>query len=114
MVNPAKVLNFLDLTGTWDPSLAFVLAGATGTAALGFRLVHQRKAPLFAGTFQFPTVGYIDRRLVIGSAVFGAGWGLVGFCPGPAVAALAIEPMSVALFFVAMLAGMAAFRAQMA
>ncbi len=111
MVNPAKVLNFLDFTGTWDPSLAFVLAGAVGTAAVGFRLIRRRTAPLFADAFQLPTARHIDWRLVIGSAIFGIGWGLVGFCPGPAVAALAIEQTGVGLFVVAMLAGMAAFRA---
>lgn len=114
MVNPAKVLNFLDLAGAWDPSLAFVLAGATGTAALGFRLVRRRTAPLVAGAFQLPTARDIDRPLVVGSTIFGIGWGLVGLCPGPAVAALALDPLGVALFVIAMLAGMAVFRAQAA
>lgn len=108
MVNPAKVLNFLDLAGRWDPSLAFVLGGAVMTAALGFRLVRRRTAPLFAGTFRWPTARDIDRRLVLGAALFGLGWGLVGLCPGPAVAALALAPWDVALFTLAMLAGMAA------
>lgn len=106
MVNPAKVLNFLDFAGTWDPSLAFVLAGATGTAAIGFRLVRRRAAPLFAGKFQLPTATDIDRPLVIGAVLFGIGWGLVGLCPGPAVASLALAPADVAIFVVAMLAGM--------
>jgi uncharacterized membrane protein YedE/YeeE len=114
MVNPAKVLNFLDVAGRWDPSLAFVLAGATGTAALGFRLARRRAAPLFATAFQLSTARDIDRRLVIGAAIFGVGWGLVGLCPGPAIAALALEASSVALFVLAMLIGMVAFRAQAA
>ena len=113
MVNPAKVLNFLDLAGNWDPSLAFVLAGAVATAALGFRLVRRRTVPLLAGAFQLPTTRDIDRRLVLGAALFGIGWGLVGLCPGPAVAALSLDPGRVALFILAMLAGMIAFRVQM-
>src|SRR3546814_13253382 len=80
MVNPAKVLNFLDLAGNWDPSLAFVLGGAVATAALGFRLVRRRTVPLLAGAFQWPTARDIDRRLVLGAALFGVGWSLVGFC----------------------------------
>src|SRR3546814_18827668 len=80
MVNPAKVLNFLDLAGNWDPSLAFVLGGAVATAALGFRLVRRRTVPLLAGAFQWPTARDIDRRLVLGAALFGVDWSLVGFC----------------------------------
>jgi len=110
MVNPAKVLGFLDITGNWDPSLAFVLAGAVGTAALGFRLVRRhRTAPVFAAEFDLPGARDIDRRLVIGATLFGIGWGLVGLCPGPALAALAIAPAQVALFVAAMLVGMAGF-----
>ncbi len=106
MVNPAKVLNFLDLAGSWDPSLAFVLGGATVTAAIGFRLVGQRATPLFADDFKLPTASAIDRPLIVGAALFGVGWGLVGLCPGPAIAALAIAPSKVAIFVVAMLSGM--------
>lgn len=106
MVNPAKVLNFLDFAGAWDPSLALVLAGATGTAAIGFRLVRRRSAPLFATTFHLPTATDIDRPLVLGAVLFGIGWGLVGLCPGPALAALTIEPAGVAIFVIAMVAGM--------
>src|SRR3546814_3530190 len=76
MVNPAKVLNFLDLAGNWDPSLAFVLGSAVATAALGFRLVRRRTVPLLAGAFQWPTGRDIDRRLVLGAARFGVGWTL--------------------------------------
>ena len=110
MVNPAKVLNFLDLAGRWDPSLAFVLGGAVMTAALGFRFVRRRTAPLFARAFRWPTARDIDRRLVLGAALFGLGWGLVGLCPGPAITALALAPRDVALFTLAMLAGMAIHR----
>lgn len=112
MVNPAKVLNFLDLAGNWDPTLAFVLAGAVATAALGFRLVRRRTVPLLARSFQWPTARTIDRRLVLGAALFGIGWGLVGLCPGPAIAALSLDPSRVILFVLAMLAGMAVFLAQ--
>lgn len=112
MVNPAKVLNFLDIAGSWDASLAFVLAGATGTAAFGFYLVRQRAAPLFAPAFQIPAARAIEARLLIGAAIFGIGWGLAGLCPGPALAGLTIEPGGFGLFVAAMLAGMAVFRVQ--
>ena len=106
MVNPQKVLNFLDFAGTWDPSLAFVLGGATGTAAIGFAFVRRRAAPLFSDRFQLPTAKDIDAPLVAGAVLFGIGWGLVGLCPGPAVAALTIAPRNVAVFVLALLAGM--------
>ncbi len=110
MVNPAKVIGFLDVAGNWDPSLAFVLGGAVGTVALGFLFVRRRlSAPLFAAAFDPPSARGIDRNLVFGAVLFGIGWGLVGLCPGPALAALAIAPTKVALFVAAMLVGMAAF-----
>jgi len=109
MVNPAKVLNFLDVAGHWDPSLAFVLAGATGTALVGFRLVRRRTSPLFADRFHLPTARLIDRPLLTGSAIFGIGWGLAGLCPGPAVAGLALAPGRLLPFLLAMLVGMAIF-----
>ena len=110
MVNPAKVIGFLDIAGNWDPSLAFVLAGAVGTAALGFLVVRLRlAAPLFAAAFDPPSASGIDRNLVFGAVLFGIGCGLVGLCPGPALAALAIAPAKVALFVAALLVGMAAF-----
>ena len=110
MVNPAKVLGFLDIAGSWDPSLAFVLAGAVGTVALGFLVVRRHlSVPLFAAAFDPPSARGIDRNLVFGAVLFGIGWGLVGLCPGPALAALAIAPAEVALFVVAMLVGMAGF-----
>jgi len=110
MVNPAKVLGFLDIAGDWDPSLAFVLAGAVGTVALGFLLVGRRwTKPLFAPAFYLPSAQDIDRRLVAGATLFGIGWGLVGLCPGPALATLAVAPAQVSLFVAAMLGGMAGF-----
>ena len=109
MIDPAKVLGFLDIAGSWDPSLAFVLAGAVGTAAIGFSFVLGHAAPLLAETFSLPTARSIDRRLVLGTAIFGVGWGLVGLCPGPALAGLGLVFQPVALFVVAMLAGMALF-----
>ena len=95
MANPAKVLGFLDLAGDWDPSLAFVLAGAVATAALGFRLVQRAGRPLLAPAFRLPTATRIDRPLLLGAAIFGLGWGLVGFCPGPALAALGLDGLPV-------------------
>jgi hypothetical protein len=112
MVNPAKVLNFLDLFGTWDPSLAFVLGGAVGTAAIGFHLVRRRNHPLAASEFHLPTATQIDRPLLLGAATFGLGWGLVGFCPGPAVTALGLDGLPVLIFLLAMLAGMLLHRLQ--
>ena len=85
MMDPAKVLNFYDIAGTWDPSLAFVMAGAIGVTFLGYRVVLQRSKPLFSDHFQVPPSKIIDRRLVGGSAIFGIGWGIAGFCPGVAI-----------------------------
>ena len=110
MVNPAKVLGFLDVTGNWDPSLAFVMAAAIPVAALGFAVGRRRKAPLYAIAFAGPTKSRVDARLVVGSMIFGIGWGLAGFCPGPALASSAFGGWRVLVFVVAMLAGMAAFR----
>lgn len=108
MVDPAKVLSFLDVAGDWDPSLAFVMGGALAVTALGNVLARRRTAPLAAPQFQWPTDRRVDARLVGGAALFGAGWGLVGFCPGPALAALAFGSWHVLLFVAAMALGMAA------
>ena len=105
MANPAKVLGFLDLAGDWDPSLAFVLAGAVATAALGFRLAQCADRPLLAPAFRLPSATRIDRPLLLGAALFGLGWGLVGFCPGPALVALGLDGLPVPIFILAMLAG---------
>ncbi len=110
MMNPAKVLNFLDVAGHWDPSLAFVMAGAIPVAAIGFYLSQRRKTPLLAAKFDWPTQTAIDFRLIAGAALFGIGWGLVGFCPGPALAALQSGRHEVLIFVGALVAGMLAFR----
>lgn len=110
MVNPAKVLNFLDIAGQWDPSLAFVMAGAAATVFIGYRLVLGRDKPLFAERFTLPTATRIDARLASGAALFGVGWGLVGFCPGPALTALGTGAVPALVFTAAMLAGMAGWR----
>ncbi len=109
MINPAKVLGFLDLLGDWDPSLAFVMAGAIPVAALGYRLARGRAAPLCAPGYATPSQSAIDVRLVAGAVLFGIGWGLVGYCPGPALASLGLGNSATALFVVAMLLGMAIF-----
>jgi uncharacterized membrane protein YedE/YeeE len=113
MVDPAKVQGFLDFggipAGAWDPSLAFVMAGALAITAPGYWLVLRRTAPVAAPKFLVPTRKDIDARLVSGAALFGIGWGLAGYCPGPAVAALAFGRAETAVFVVAMLLGMGLF-----
>jgi len=111
MINPAKVLNFFDVAGTWDPSLIFVMAGALVTTFVGYRLVLRRDAPVIEERFQLPTARDIDARLVGGSAVFGVGWGIAGFCPGAAVPALGSGKWEVVLFVAALLAGLWVARA---
>ena len=106
MANPAKVLNFLDLAGTWDPSLAFVMGGATVTAFIGYRLVWRRSAPVLDSTFDVPTSTQIDRPLILGATLFGIGWGIGGFCPGPAWTALPLLAPGTLVFMPAMLAGL--------
>jgi len=110
MVNPAKVLNFLDIAGQWDPSLAFVMAGAASTVFIVYRFVLKRPAPLFADRFNLPGATRIDARLIGGAIMFGIGWGLVGLCPGPALTALGTGAVPVVVFAAAMLAGMAGWR----
>jgi uncharacterized membrane protein YedE/YeeE len=110
MVDPAKVLNFLDLFGAWDPSLAFVMGGAVIVAFFGYRLVLKQPAPITGGRFHLPKVTEIDRRLVVGAAVFGLGWGLSGFCPGPAITGLGLSASGTLAFVPAMLVGMWAAR----
>ena len=105
MMNPAKVLNFFDLAGSWDPSLAFVMGGALIVAFIGYRLVWKRGTPVFAERFQIPTATAIDARLVGGSALFGIGWGIAGFCPGAAIPALGTGRWEVALFLGAVIVG---------
>jgi uncharacterized membrane protein YedE/YeeE len=107
MSNPAKVLGFLDLAGAWDPSLAFVMVGAILVGLVAFRLARQRTTAFLGGAMHLPTARTIDRRLVLGSLAFGIGWGLAGFCPGPALVALGAGYAKAAVFVAAMLAGMA-------
>ncbi len=109
MANPAKVLGFLDLAGAWDPSLAFVMAGAITVAALAFALAKRRTASFLGAPMKLPVSRAIDRRLVIGSALFGIGWGVAGFCPGPGLVALGMGEIKALVFVGAMLAGMGVF-----
>lgn len=109
MTRPGKVRSFLDVFGAWDPSLAFVMGGAVVVNVLLFAFILRRDRPFAESVFHVPTRTVIDRKLIIGSALFGAGWGLAGYCPGPGVASIAtLEPV-VITFFVAMVLGMAAF-----
>ena len=108
MTDPAKVLGFLDVAGAWDPSLAFVMVGAVVVAAIAFRVAARMQRPALDGRFHVPSAhAPVTARLVVGAAVFGVGWGLAGFCPGPAVTALASGRASIAVFVTAMVAGMA-------
>ena len=111
MANPAKVLGFLDVNGAWDPSLAFVMVGAVAVAALAFFAASRRPATLLGAPMLLPEARGIDARLVGGSVLFGIGWGLAGFCPGPAVVAVGMGQGKAVLFVAAMLVGMAVFEA---
>jgi len=107
MMNPAKVIGFLDVTGDWDPTLAFVMVGALLVAVPAYRLIPRRGRPVLEEKFSLPTKKAIDAPLLVGSGLFGVGWGIVGFCPGPAIAALGTGLLPVFAFVAAMLAGMA-------
>jgi uncharacterized membrane protein YedE/YeeE len=109
MANPAKVLGFLDLAGRWDPSLAFVMAGAIAIAVAGFALAARRPTTLLGTPSFLPTTRVIDTRLIGGAVLFGTGWGLAGFCPGPAFVALGAGQGKALMFIAAMLAGMLVF-----
>lgn len=111
MLDPARVRGFLDVTGAWDPSLMFVLGGAVAVSAIGYQIARRLAKPALAPDFEIPRNRRIDRRLIAGSALFGIGWGLSGFCPGPAVAALSTGALPVAVFVATMLIGMTAHRA---
>jgi len=106
MSDPAKVLNFLDLFGTWDPSLAFVMGGAVITAFAGYRIVFRRPKPLAGASFHVPNSSAIDRRIIVGPAIFGIGWGLGGFCPGPALTAVSMGAVGTYAFVAMMFLGM--------
>jgi uncharacterized membrane protein YedE/YeeE len=111
MLDPARVIGFLDISrGAWDPTLVFVLGGAVSVAALGFALAGRRKAPVFDASFHLPASKAIDARLLGGAALFGVGWGLVGYCPGPAIASLGFAGQSAAIFTLAMVGGMVVAR----
>jgi hypothetical protein len=109
MANPAKILGFLDLAGKWDPSLALVMAGAVAVGLGAFALARRRTMSALGLPMQLPTASSLDARLVGGSIVFGIGWGLAGFCPGPAIVALGAGSAKAAVFVAAMLLGMVAF-----
>lgn len=111
MANPAKVLNFFDVAGTWDPSLAFVMGGALIVTALGYRFILKRPSPMLATSFQLPTRRDLDMPLIGGSAVFGIGWGIAGFCPGGALPALGTGRSEVFIFVAALLVGIIAAKA---
>jgi len=109
MANPAKVLGFLDLGGAWDPSLALVMAGAILVGFFAFLVAKKRTRSFIGADMKLPTASAIDRRLLTGSALFGAGWGVAGFCPGPGLVALGMGEPKALVFVVAMLVGMAIF-----
>lgn len=106
MANPAKVQNFFDVAGHWDPSLAFVMGGALITTAIGYRVILRKPAPRMGSRFHLPSLQAIDTRLIAGAAIFGIGWGIAGFCPGGALPALGTLDPSVLIFTAAMVAGM--------
>ena len=109
MADPAKVLGFLDLAGVWDPSLAFVMGGAIGVGVVAFGVAKKRKQSLLGAPMQLPTSSVLTPRLILGSLAFGVGWGLAGFCPGPALVSAAAGYGKAILFVVAMLVGMAIY-----
>lgn len=109
MANPEKVLGFLDLAGPWDPSLAFVMVGAILVGLAAFAIARRRTLSFLGFSLKLPTATHIDKRLVLGGLAFGAGWGLAGFCPGPALVALGAGEIKAAVFVVSMVAGMALF-----
>jgi uncharacterized membrane protein YedE/YeeE len=106
MANPMKVLNFMDLFGSFDPTLIFVMGGGLLTTLIGYQLVFRRKTPLFADKFYLPTSTGLDWKLVTGAALFGLGWGMTGFCPGPAIASAVLGYSQTFMFLAAMVAGM--------
>jgi uncharacterized membrane protein YedE/YeeE len=111
MTDPGKVLGFLDLVGNWDPSLALVMGGAIGVGVFAFTLAKKRTVSFLGGVMRMPTSSQIDRRLIVGALLFGAGWGLAGFCPGPALVSLAAGQPKAAVFVAFMVVGMIIFEA---
>jgi len=110
MTDPGKVQGFLDLSGSWDPSLAFVMGGAIAVGLFAFALAKRRTTTFVGGALHLPTSRDIDKPLIVGSLIFGAGWGLGGFCPGPAIVSLGAGQAKAVVFVAAMLAGMFAFK----
>jgi uncharacterized protein len=110
MIDPNKIRNFLDIAGTWDASLMFVLGAALVTSFFAFKLILKQNAPRFADVFALPAQQSIDRSLLIGATLFGIGWGLAGYCPGPGFAALALGSWEPVIFIATMLAGFALYR----
>jgi len=106
MLNPAKVVGFLDIFGVWDPSLAFVMIGGIAVNLIGLRVVLRREAPLLCDRFILPTATTIDRPLIIGSLIFGVGWGLAGLCPGPVISSLMLNPSDMVAFALVLVAGL--------
>lgn len=113
MVNPSKVIGFLDFFGQWDPSLAFVMGGAVTIYAIGYRLVMKSSKPIYGEKFQVPTRSDLDARLIGGAMLFGGGWGLAGYCPGPAITSLAFGFSQTFIFFAAMAVGVIVFKLTM-
>jgi uncharacterized membrane protein YedE/YeeE len=109
-VNPAKVMAFLDLAGNWDPSLLFTMAGALAVTTPAYKLILRRRQPILASTFSLPQPTDVDQRLLTGSVLFGLGWGLAGFCPGPAITILATGSIPAIQFVISMLLGMVAHK----
>lgn len=105
MINPMKIMDFLDFFGSWDPSLALVMASALAVTALGFRWALRSPQPVFDSHFRLPTAKEIDGKLILGAAIFGIGWGLAGYCPGPGVAAMSLAIWEPFIFTLAVLAG---------
>lgn len=110
MTHPAKVVGFLDFAGNWDPSLVFVMGGAVLVNLVFFRLVLRRPHPLYDSRFRLPEVTRVDAPLIVGAALFGAGWGIAGYCPGPSITSLATLQSDALLFFAAMAVGVFGFR----
>lgn len=109
MVNPEKILSFLDIFGAWDPALILVMLGALIITIPGFQLIRRKEQPFFALKYLLPDKTVIDKKLVMGAALFGVGWGMVGLCPGPALTGLVTLETDIIIFLLAMLAGMLAF-----
>jgi len=112
MTDPSKIIGFLDITGAWDPSLAFVMGGAVLVGLVAFRFARRRTASFLGGAMHIPSARHIDRPLILGSLAFGVGWGLAGYCPGPAVVAFGAGQEQAVVFVVAMIAGMALYEAE--